>query len=291
MAAVLVHDATALDIPILVDFVLAEGREAEDRALDPGVVAKAVAAAVHDPTLARYWTAVENDAVIGAIAVVREWSDWHNSAYWWIQFVFVIPQARGRGVLDALVDHVTHVAGTVGSPELRLYVHPANARAARAYERLGFAPSPYRVLTRPVPCESAAARELDDQALWRGFQERAISHTRWTHSAHLRIAWLHMNRYELDEAHLRMRVGIIRLNAAHGLVETEVRGYHETLTRVWLVLVRDVRRRVSCLDSASFVATPGLEREAPLRYYSRERLFSVAARARFVAPDLAELPE
>jgi hypothetical protein len=141
-----------------------------------------------------------------------------------------------------------------------------------------------------VPRGAAPDLELDDDALWRGFQERTISHAQWTHRAHLRVAWLHVTRHELDEAHLRMRVGIIRLNATHGLVETELRGYHETLTRVWLVLVREARRRVSSPDSASFVATPGLEREAPLRYYSRERLFSVAARAMFIAPDLAELP-
>jgi hypothetical protein len=135
-----------------------------------------------------------------------------------------------------------------------------------------------------------SAVPIDDEPLWQAFCDRTLGHAEWTHTAHLRVAWLHLARYPLDEAHLRMRVGIIRLNAAHELVETEVRGYHETLTRVWLVLVRDARRRTPAADSASFVATPGLERDAPLRYYSRERLFSVAARAMFVPPDLAELP-
>jgi hypothetical protein len=132
---------------------------------------------------------------------------------------------------------------------------------------------------------------LDDEALWRAFHERTLTHAEWTHAAHLRVAWLHLARYELDEAHLRMRVGIIRLNAAHGLVETEARGYHETLTRVWLVLVRAARRRSPATDSASFLETEGLDRNAPLRYYGRERLFSVAARALYLPPDLAELPE
>jgi hypothetical protein len=132
---------------------------------------------------------------------------------------------------------------------------------------------------------------LDDDTLWRGFQDRTLRQDQWTHAAHLRVAWLHLARHELDEAHLLMRVGIIRLNAAHGLVETATRGYHETLTRVWLVLVRALSRRTPCSDSASFLATPGLERDAPLRYYTRERLFSAAARAMFVAPDIAELPE
>jgi hypothetical protein len=135
-----------------------------------------------------------------------------------------------------------------------------------------------------------AAVPIDDDTLWRTFCDRTLGQAEWTHTAHLRVAWLHLARYPVDEAHLRMRVGIIRLNAAHGLVETEVRGYHETLTRVWLVLVRDARRRTPAADSVRFVATVGLERDAPLRYYSRERLFSVAARAVYLPPDLAELP-
>jgi len=88
-----------------------------------------------------------------------------------------------------------------------------------------------------------SGESLDDEALWRAFHDRTLAHAQWTHAAHLRVAWMHLARYELDEAHLRMRVGIIRLNAAHQLVETEMRGYHETLTRVWLVLVRAARRR------------------------------------------------
>jgi hypothetical protein len=105
------------------------------------------------------------------------------------------------------------------------------------------------------------------------------------------MAWLHLERYALDEAHLRMRAGIVRLNAAHGLVESPARGYHETLTRVWLVLVAEARRLARAADSRAFVADHPLDRDAPLRFYSRERLFSLAARSMFVAPDRAPLPE
>jgi hypothetical protein len=131
---------------------------------------------------------------------------------------------------------------------------------------------------------------MPDDDLWRAFHDATLPVAQWTHAAHLRIAWLHLARHELDEAHLRMRVGIIRLNAAHGLVETAQRGYHETLTRVWLVLVAAARRRAPGPDSIHLLAQPGLERDAPLAYYSRARLFSVAARARFVPPDLTDLP-
>jgi hypothetical protein len=132
---------------------------------------------------------------------------------------------------------------------------------------------------------------VHDDDLWRAFHDGTLPAAQWTHTAHLRIAWLHLARHDLDEAHLRMRVGIIRLNAAHGLVETAQRGYHETLTRVWLVVVAAARRRAPGPDSTALLDRPGLDREAPLAHYSRERLFSVAARARFVPPDLTELPD
>ena len=52
--------------------------------------------------------------------------------------VFVRPAARRRGVLEALVAAVEDWARGRGSAQLDLFVHEDNARARRAYERLGF---------------------------------------------------------------------------------------------------------------------------------------------------------
>jgi hypothetical protein len=131
---------------------------------------------------------------------------------------------------------------------------------------------------------------VTDDALWTAFHERTLSDGDWTHTTHLRVAWMHLARYHIDEAHLRMRVGIILLNAVHGLVETPQRGYHETLTRAWFALVAEERRRDPCADSAAFVAAHALGRDAPLRHYTRERLFSLEARSVFVPPDVSALP-
>ena len=288
MLAMHVRDVSPADIPLLVGFLVDEAREAEGRALDPTAAARAITAVFDDRSLARYWIA-EDDSPLGAIAVTREWSDWNAASYWWIQFVYLVPAARGRGALAEMIEHVSRLAHAAKAPELRLYVHPDNHRAIRAYERIGFTPLPYRMMSlRPYGAETAA--ELDDGALWIAFQERTLPVAQWTHAAHVRIAWLHLARYALDEAHLRMRVGIIRLNAAHGLVETAAHGYHDTLTRAWLALIADARRRDPCADSRAFLAAAALNRNAPLRYYSRERLFSVEARASFVPPDVADLP-
>ena len=133
---------------------------------------------------------------------------------------------------------------------------------------------------------------FDDDALWRAFHAQALPEPAWTHRAHLRVAYLYLKRHPLDEAHVLLRVGIIRLNAAQGLVETPSRGYHETLTRAWLALVADAARGADWPDSARFVDANAarLASDAPLRHYTRERVTSLEARARFIEPDLAPLP-
>jgi hypothetical protein len=90
---------------------------------------------------------------------------------------------------------------------------------------------------------------MNDAELWTGFHDRSLTHAEWKHRAHLRIAWLHLDRWDVDEAHLRMRVGIIRLNTVHGTEESPKRGYHETMTRVWFAIVAALRRVDSGRDS------------------------------------------
>jgi hypothetical protein len=134
---------------------------------------------------------------------------------------------------------------------------------------------------------------LSDDELWSHFQAASLPAAEWTHTSHLRVAWMYCRRHPLDDAHILMRVAIIRLNAAHGLVESPARGYHETITRVWLRLVVAAMRAAPELQpSTSFLAAHVelFAKDAPLRHYSRERLFSVEARARFVEPDLVPLP-
>lgn len=133
---------------------------------------------------------------------------------------------------------------------------------------------------------------MDDRELWDAFSSSSVPAEAWTHREHLRIAWMFTGRHSIDEAHVLMRVGIIRLNAFHGLVETPARGYHETLTRVWLVLIAALRSTSDAETSAAFVDAHGaqLGRDAVLSHYSRERITSVRARAVFVEPDLAPRP-
>lgn len=133
---------------------------------------------------------------------------------------------------------------------------------------------------------------MGDDELFETFCASAIPADQWTHEAHLRVAFCFATRFGLDEAHLRMRAGIIRMNERHGLVETGARGYFETLTRVWLALVADAARRTGGTRSQDVLRdAPELQdRELPLRHYARETLMSVRARSIFVEPDVSPLP-
>ena len=101
-----------------------------------------------------------------------------------------------------------------------------------------------------------------------------------------------LRRHSLDKAHILLRVGIIQLNAFHALVETPSRGYHETLTRLWLSLVAAERAAADAPTSDAFVEArlPALGKDAALRHSSPELVGSVRARAVFVEPDRTPLP-
>jgi hypothetical protein len=135
---------------------------------------------------------------------------------------------------------------------------------------------------------------LDDDALLAGFEGCTIPNEKWTHREHLRVAYLQLVRLPYAEALDRMRNGIRALNAANSVPEGLERGYHETVTVAWMRLIAAALRASGpAADSrAFFEAHPGLtDKFALRRHYSRDRILTAEAKARFVTPDLAPLPE
>jgi hypothetical protein len=78
-------------------------------------------------------------------------------------------------------------------------------------------------------------------------------------------------------------------------VNSDSEGYHETITRVFLHGVRLFLSEADLEDPLhelvnELLLSPMGKRDWPLRFYSRERLFSVEARRHFIEPDLQALP-
>ena len=134
---------------------------------------------------------------------------------------------------------------------------------------------------------------MKDADLMGAFLARRLTHSEWTHEAHLRIAWMFVRDQPLDEAHILFRIALVKLNDSHGVPESPTRGYHETLTRAWLAVVGHLARRDPATDSRAFlVRHPEVLDKTYLRkHYSPERIMSVEARARFVEPDREPFPD
>jgi ribosomal protein S18 acetylase RimI-like enzyme len=64
---------------------------------------------------------------------------------WWIQSVYVVPDARQRGVLRTLYETAQREARAAGAGGLRLYVDTTNTRAQAVYAALGMTGDHYRV--------------------------------------------------------------------------------------------------------------------------------------------------
>lgn len=133
------------------------------------------------------------------------------------------------------------------------------------------------------------------RTIGQGLLARTLPRACWTHEAHLAAClWLVVERSGIDlDAELP---GIIRrYNERVGGVNDNVQGYHDTITRVFLAGVRAHAGKTTDLPLAervnALLLSAAGQRDWPLRFYSRERLFSTEARRAFVSPDLAPLPQ
>jgi hypothetical protein len=125
------------------------------------------------------------------------------------------------------------------------------------------------------------------------FVARTLPKKDWTHHAHLRVGLWHLLHHSPEEALGLLRDRIRALNEGHGVANTETGGYHESITRfyVWRIAsFLDASDRSRPVDELAdeLLALYG-DKELPLRYWSREKLFSVEARSGWVEPDLRAL--
>jgi hypothetical protein len=132
----------------------------------------------------------------------------------------------------------------------------------------------------------------------RGVGERLLARTlpksEWTHEAHLSTcAWLILERPDI--APERDLPDLIRgYNESVGGVNDATQGYHETITQIFIRAVRDhvATTEGSALHERAnaLLLSPQGRRDWPLRFYSKERLFSAEARLGWVEPDLPGPP-
>lgn len=140
------REGTPDDATPILEFQIAMALETEDVRLEREITGQGVQAVFADPSKGRYFVGEENGRVIASLLITYEWSDWRNGTVWWIQSVYVAPEARGRGVYAGLYQHVkAMVEAEPAIRGIRLYVDNRNKAAQNVYARLGMEGEHYRV--------------------------------------------------------------------------------------------------------------------------------------------------
>jgi ribosomal protein S18 acetylase RimI-like enzyme len=144
--------ATPADAAALIEFNSAMALETEDKELLPEVIGAGVHSLLANAASGFYVVAERDDRVVGSLLITKEWSDWRNGSFWWIQSVYVRPEWRRRGVYKRLYRHVQELAAA--DPAVcgfRLYVERENARAQATYGALGMKQTRYLVFEELKP--------------------------------------------------------------------------------------------------------------------------------------------
>ncbi len=145
-------------------------------------------------------------------------------------------------------------------------------------------------LTTPVFNSESEIAEIGESLIG-----RTLPVARWTHAAHWAAAvWILTRRPDL-EAERDMPGLIAAYNLSQGGVNTDEAGYHETITQASIRAARAFLAALSAgtslLDAVNaLIASPLGRPDWLLAYWSKEALFSVAARRGWVEADLAQLP-
>ncbi len=115
-----------------------------------------------------------------------------------------------------------------------------------------------------------------------------VPRAEWKHAEHLTVVLYYVSHHNFDSALMKMREGIFNLLKSFGVDLSKEMPYHETLTCFWMRAVDNFARsngKSSMIELCNELVLE-LGKDLPLKFYSRELLFSDCARARFVEPDL-----
>lgn len=133
------------DTENIAQFQVDMAMESEGTQLDKDIVTKGVSAAMADENKGLYYIARVDGKAVGSLMLTREWSDWNNGWYWWIQSVYVAPDYRRQGVYKSMYQAVCTDAKQQNVAQVRLYVDKTNTRGQEVYSSLGMQESHYLI--------------------------------------------------------------------------------------------------------------------------------------------------
>jgi len=131
-----IRNAFLLDADSIIAFNQAMARETEDRILEDRIIRAGVQRIFDEPDQGFYLVAESEEGIIGTLMVTREWSDWRNGQFWWIQSVYVEKRYRRKGVYREMYRfvknwlHPSLTSADSGSMSKKIISSPSKPTAA-----------------------------------------------------------------------------------------------------------------------------------------------------------------
>lgn len=129
-------------------------------------------------------------------------------------------------------------------------------------------------------------RKLTDDAFEAAFSDFSLRPGWFTHEAHIRLAFIHVNKYGLTDAVKNMRSQIKAFAENLGIYDK----YHDTVTIAAVYMVHDYMQQTDNSSFDSFLQTGGNElrhfKDLLKKHYSYNVFKDPTARKTYVAPDL-----
>ena len=141
---IIIRNANKDDTAKIVKFNSAMAMETEDKQLDSITVHKRVEELLNNSEYGFYLIAESDGIPVGQLMITKEWSDWRNGEFWWIQSVYVHSDYRKNDIYQKLYEEVISLA--IKSKKvcgIRLYVDKNNTIAQKTYSKLGMKESNY----------------------------------------------------------------------------------------------------------------------------------------------------
>ena len=141
-----IRKATQEDAEIIARFNIEMALETENKVLQQDKIDNGVRSLFKRPELGFYMVAEVEGTVIGSLMITKEWSDWRNGVFWWMQSVYVVPEFRRKGVYRSMYQKIKELAAQ--KPDVcgfRLYVENENRIAQKVYSDLGMDETHYKM--------------------------------------------------------------------------------------------------------------------------------------------------
>lgn len=92
---------------------------------------------ITDPSQGATFVAREGGRAVGFATLDWKWSMLKAARLGYLEDLYVLPEARGRGIADALIDVCADRCRELGMPALQWLTQPHNERARSVYDRIG----------------------------------------------------------------------------------------------------------------------------------------------------------